>query len=85
MRKESAWALCLEEIRAADRHYGVFRSSHEGLGVLMEEVAELVEAVRSNRAEDIGRESCQVAAVALRLAASMDDSDTRIRSGVCPK
>ena len=34
-----------EALRASER-YGVFHSSHEGLGVLMEEVHELIEAAK---------------------------------------
>lgn len=56
------------EVAEADRHYGGFRSTHEGLGVLMEEVAELVERIRGNELASIRDEAVQVSAVALRLA-----------------
>lgn len=58
-----------DEATRAQQRYGDFASSHEALGVLMEEVMELTEAVRANDLEALRREAIQVAAVALRLAA----------------
>ena len=63
----------LQADRAAVR-YGDFTSTHEGLGVLTEEVAELVEAIRSNALGAVQREAIQVAAVALRLATACADA-----------
>lgn len=61
------------EADSAQESYGDFSSMHEGYGVLTEEVAELLEAIRlkqgdPNRATRIRREALQVAAVALRMA-----------------
>ena len=58
----------IEEARRGWQRYGNYNSTHEGLGVLTEEFAELVDAIRSNQPEEIGREAIQVAAVAIRLA-----------------
>lgn len=70
----------VSEAARADARWGPFASSHEGYGVLAEEVAELLVVIRLNRFDLIRREAIQVAAVALRLADSMDDPDTRKRS-----
>jgi NTP pyrophosphatase (non-canonical NTP hydrolase) len=57
----------------ADSDYGDFASMHEALGVLLEEVVELVEAVRRKqsdawRAQSIECEAIDIAAVAMRIA-----------------
>ena len=72
-----------DEMDAAQRRYGPFTSTHEAYGVLAEEVAELLEAVRSNDAGSIAAEAVQVAAVAARLAeqCSTGDRDFLNRSG----
>lgn len=68
----------------ADRKYGPFTSAHEGYGVLAEEVAELLDAIRSNTDVVVQIEACQVAAVAWRLALSLTDENeaTLKRSGM---
>lgn len=57
-------------IRAAraQEKYGDFASTHEALGVIAEEYAELIEAVRSNCSEVILQEALDIAAACLRLA-----------------
>lgn len=70
-----------DEAETADARFGTFRSSHEGLGVLLEEFAELQDAVRLNDAAAIAREAVHVAAVALRIAEAMENGETRARSG----
>ena len=66
----------LQEIEAescgAQLRYGPYTSTHEAYGVLAEEVAELLDAIRANKIEDVRREAIQVAAVALRLAEQCD-------------
>ena len=57
-----------DEADAAERKYGPFTSAHEGYGVLAEEVAELLEAIRSNQRVNVEDEAIQVSAVALRIA-----------------
>ena len=72
----------LDEADKADAKYGDFTSTHEGYGVLAEEVAELLEAIRKNDYEDICIEAMQVSAVAYRIMCSLDNHDTRKRSGI---
>ena len=64
------------EICRAEERYGQFRSSHEGFGVLAEEVSELLDAIRANDHRWIQREAIQVSAVAARIAESMDNPST---------
>jgi hypothetical protein len=72
-----------EEAERADKQYGPFLSTHEALGVLLEEFEELRVAIRSNLLPAMEREAIQVAAVALRLAEACrrDDPAFRERSG----
>lgn len=60
------------EADAALNRYGPFTSSHEAYGVLAEEVAELLDAIRSNKRFSVQREAIQVAAVAMRLAEQLE-------------
>jgi len=69
------------EIDETTRRYGLFRSTHEGYGVLAEEVLELLLAIRTNDPIDIRTEAIQVAAVATRIAMSLDNPDCLERSG----
>jgi NTP pyrophosphatase (non-canonical NTP hydrolase) len=71
----------IESEKAEDR-YGSFASTHEGFGVLAEEVSELLDAIRSNLAGSVRIEAIQVAAVALRIAESMSNTETKARSGM---
>lgn len=57
----------LDEAETAQDRYGDFASTHEALGVLLEEVEELRDAIRDNHADDATKEAMQVAAVAYRL------------------
>lgn len=72
----------VSEVAEADRKYGPFTSTHEGLGVLLEEVAELTDAIRANDGDAIKVEAIQVSAVAYRIAACLSDPATRKRSGL---
>ena len=63
----SALEQVLREAERANTKYGDFTSTHEALGVLLEEFEELRDAVHSNGIGAIGREALQVSAVALRL------------------
>lgn len=58
----------LQEVANAEALYGTFTSTHEALGVLLEEFDEVADAIRNNWGESVRREAIQVAAVALRLA-----------------
>jgi len=73
--------LIRDEVSYADKKYGPFASAHEGYGVLLEEAAELREAIHANKSESIIHEAAQVSAVAFRLALSMSEPDTLKRSG----
>ena len=55
-----------EAQRAQDR-YGDFTSTHEALGVLTEEMDELIDAIRLNAIASVSIAAMQVAAVAARL------------------
>ncbi|MFN3650045.1 MAG: hypothetical protein ACK47B_10745 [Armatimonadota bacterium] len=65
--RNAAFVVASEVLRARRKHRRL-ASAHEGFGVLAEEVAELLDALRSDDAEAISKESVQVAAVALRMA-----------------
>lgn len=69
------------EARRADHRYGSFNSSHEGYGVIAEEVAELLDAIRTNDLDAVLEESIQVAAVAVRIAEATRDPKFARRSG----
>ena len=68
------------EMAGADQRYGVFKSTHEGLGVLIEEMDELRTAIQGNVMPTVQKEAIQVAAVAWRLALSLINSETCDRS-----
>lgn len=72
--------LILSEIVTADRRYGDFASTHEALGVLREEIHELEHAIQANALESVRTEAIQIAAVATRLAYSLNAETTRRRS-----
>lgn len=69
------------EATGAEKRYGPFHSSHEGFGVLAEEVAELLDAIRANDREAVEREAVQVAAVAYRIAQACESREFCERSG----
>lgn len=64
-----------KEAKDAESRYGDFTSTHEALGVMLEEFDELTGAVRSNKLESVRLEALQVAAVAIRLAVSCRDNE----------
>jgi NTP pyrophosphatase (non-canonical NTP hydrolase) len=64
---------------AADR-YGPFASTHEALGVAVEEWDELREAVRSNSLRSVLSECLDLAAVLIRLARDLNNPETKQRS-----
>lgn len=73
-----------DEANAARDKYGDYTSTHEAYGVLAEEVAELLDAIRSNKRWSIQREAMQVAAVAMRLSQQLEGADGGFlkRSGI---
>ena len=62
-------------ISHADVRYGTFASTHEALGVAMEEWDELRDAIRSNVLKDVEAECLDLAAVLIRLARQLRASD----------
>lgn len=62
-----ALRLITEEAESAQVRYGDFTSTHEALGVLVEEMVELTDAIRANSMCALRVEARQVAAVAGRL------------------
>ena len=67
--------------REAEARYGKFASTHEALGVAVEEWDELREAIGSNDLDAIEYEALDLAAVLVRLAqACRDGGDFQKRS-----
>jgi NTP pyrophosphatase (non-canonical NTP hydrolase) len=54
-------------IVAADARYGAFASTHEAMGVAMEEWDELRDAIKANDLGAVAKESLDLAAVCIRL------------------
>lgn len=77
-------AVIIQEAADAAVKYGPFASTHEALGVLAEEVSELMQAIRANDMEQIQREAIQVSAVAFRLANAAQSRRFQKRSGATP-
>lgn len=71
----------LRRIDHANKRYGPLRSSHEGLGVALEEWNELQDAVKSNVPSDIAWECLDLAAVLIRMAEQITtNKETQNRS-----
>jgi NTP pyrophosphatase (non-canonical NTP hydrolase) len=64
--------MALDEIRdhvyAAQSRYANFASTHEALGVALEEWNELQDAIKANAIESVREEAIDLAAVLIRLA-----------------
>ena len=71
-----------QELAHAAAKYGHYRSTHEGYGVLAEEVAELLEAIQANDDDGVYREAIQIAAVGRRIAECVCGRGSRQRSGM---
>jgi len=82
MSATDIWMDIQAERTAAERKYGPFKSTHEGYGVLAEEAAELLEAIRANDRVAVQNEAKQVSAVAWRIAECVELLDVRRRSGM---
>lgn len=67
LKDRKVWVELRDEVYRADQRYGPFKSTHEGYGVLAEEVLELLTAIGTNVKNDIDEEAMQVAAVAMRI------------------
>ena len=70
------------ERRMNDAHckYGPIASTHEGMGVALEEWHELIDAVRENDLVQVQHECLDLAAVLIRLAQDVFSIDTARRS-----
>ena len=74
MKTDSSWTHpeeiyeTIDHIKSAQARYGNFASTHEALGVALEEWNELQEAIRSNAIESVREECIDLAAVLIRLA-----------------
>jgi NTP pyrophosphatase (non-canonical NTP hydrolase) len=64
-----------DRINAAIDRYGPLASTHEAMGVALEEWTELIDAVRANDLQAIAHESLDLAAVLLRLARTIREND----------
>lgn len=64
-------SLIQDEAKVKALKRGLFASAHEGFGVIAEEVAELLEAIRSNDIKRIRAEAVQVSAAGLVLVATL--------------
>lgn len=70
-----------QRMERAQNRYGDFASSHEALGVASEEWDELRAAIKSNDLPAIAEECLDLAAVLIRLAQNVRESEpTRRRS-----
>jgi NTP pyrophosphatase (non-canonical NTP hydrolase) len=78
MAQNDALSDCLyaieERIDMAFARYGEFASTHEALGVAIEEWHELIDAIRANDLSMVQNECMDLAAVCLRLATSLSNS-----------
>ena len=72
MKLDEAIRLVKEELERANKTFPLFNSKHEGYGILLEEVDELWDEIKSKNAtdSDIQAECLQVAAMALKLLVS---------------
>jgi len=67
-REAAAWRLIRDEYMSATMRFGEFHNTHEGYAVILEELDELWEAIKSNRPiEIIRQEAVRIAAMALRF------------------
>jgi hypothetical protein len=62
-------------IERAHERYGPFASTHEGLGVALEEWDELKDAIRANALATVEYECLDLAAVLIRLARMVRNSN----------
>ena len=66
---------------SAEARYGSFASTHEAMGVALEEWHELIESVHANDIAAIRHEALDLAAVLIRLADSSGEAFL-LRSGI---
>ena len=80
--RDGLWKVALEafdEVESAVESWPPFNSAHEGYGVLLEEVEELWNHVKTNQKRrdlvTMRKEAIQVAAMAIRFAFDILDCD----------
>lgn len=66
----------IDHAEQSDERYGDFTSTHEALGVALEEFEELRQAIQSNRLGSVRDEAIDLAAVCYRLALQCRSSQT---------
>jgi NTP pyrophosphatase (non-canonical NTP hydrolase) len=72
-----------ERIKVASAKYGDFSSTHEALGVAVEEWDEFRDAIKRNNAAAVEHECLDLASVLIRIARNLRNFEhTRIRSGM---
>jgi hypothetical protein len=64
-----------QHILLSKKKYGAFASTHEAMGVALEEWHELVCALQSNKLGDIENECVDLAAVLIRLASQIKENN----------
>lgn len=80
-RTTAAMTLVRAEVDRASGKHRPFNSSHEGYGVLLEEVDELWDEVKANRRDLASLEAIQVAAMAVRFLVDCGDWHTEVAPG----
>jgi len=73
------YSLIRSRITKARCKYGDFASTHEALGVAIEEWDELRDAIRSNDMANIASECLDLAAVLIRLADDITTKDEIVK------
>lgn len=72
----------VDHMEAAQDLYGNFTSTHEALGVALEEWNELQDAIKANALESVRDEAIDLAAVLIRLADQCRRSENLKRRSV---
>ena len=82
MRPETFQSIMQSMVRD-DKIFGDFASTHEALGVAVEEWREFKDAIRSNDQFEVQQECLDLVVVLLRLYEQLDSSESlRKRSGM---
>jgi NTP pyrophosphatase (non-canonical NTP hydrolase) len=68
----------LSRAEHAHKRYGSFASTHEVMGVILEEWGELQTAIQANKLGSVREECLDIAAVCLRLAHACENDEALI-------
>lgn len=83
MHEQMIFEELLRRMKRDDGLFGEFASTHEAMGVAMEEWDEFRQAVRSNDVDEVQNECLDLIVVLLRLHKQLDDSEALLkRSGM---